>query len=640
MQDSGVQGQSMVNWGVGPMAVAVLFCILIVAITWKKAQTYTVCNSAGCAFFARKFKASLNESAAHPCDNFTAFVCDGWTRYNKFSVRQDLMVNALSTLSKVSRAVQTTGKTNKPADGAMALFLSCYAVLQGQADQLLTVKRLLAAANITWPRRQSKPDVLLTLLYSSVKLRWSPLFNIDIDTSVDYGTEVFLMPFDDNQILRRKFKSLQGAAEGDRRAYFNFLSDKFGSTAAGEGDVTYEEVVNLCDAILVPLFDALQEQSTPEAINSSVLLQAKLTTSRWESALALHNVTGKPITYSTAALPYIAKFFELWNTYGENDTHLLVSWCTIQVAALYTNDKLIANYYGSEETALAEHGAFCLSKAYLVGKFSLFADYSSHVIDKDGRQDLERIAQNVRHAFHSRLQGWTHYEAVRTVVNDWHSVATVFKAFDASEGNGENDTHVDCAFGESLPDNWRKAAIPLKTMRSDKVYMAMKSLKLHVVLYDDFVLLPFSASFPLYDINATAAVNYGGVGKEMALSLSGLFYDTYWRFKQAKNSIVNVSKCIGGREALSNSLEVVAMNALYDAYMIASAGRDVRLVELEKYTSSEIFFIASCYSKCSGSMGSTYGDCNEALRHVEAFAVAFECPRNANMNPERPCRLF
>ncbi|KAH9368085.1 hypothetical protein HPB48_002718 [Haemaphysalis longicornis] len=498
---------------VGLIGSGILLWIFIVVVAWKEAKPYTVCKTGGCTVFSTKLKASLNETVAHPCDNFTAFVCDGWTRSNKFSVRENLVVNALGTLSKVSRVVQTTAKTKTPADAALAFFRSCDAVLQGRADQLLTVKRLLAAANITWPRRPSAPDVLQTLLYSSVKLRWSPLFNIEIDTTVDYGTEILLMPFDDNRILRRKFKSLQRAAEGDRRAYFNFLRDKFGSTASGEGDATYEEVANVCEAVLVPLFEALHEQSTPEAINTSVLLQAKLTISRWESALALFNVTEKPITYSTEALPYIEKFFALWRAYGENNMHLLVSWCTVQIAALYANRGLITNYYGSDESALVEHSAFCMSKAYLIGKFALFADYSSHVLNKDGRQDLENIAHTVRHAFHSRLQAWKHYEPVRTVVNDWDSIATVFNAFDTGIEIAKKDSQIYFVLGDSLPDNWRKAAIPLKTMRSDKVFMAMKSLELHVVLYDDFVLLPFSAAFPLYNLDATASIKYGGIGK-------------------------------------------------------------------------------------------------------------------------------
>ncbi|XP_077564993.1 uncharacterized protein LOC144180538 isoform X2 [Haemaphysalis longicornis] len=581
------------------------------------------------------FKASLNETVADPCDNFTAFVCDGWTRHNKYSVRQKLAVNALRTMSELSRVAQTATMATTPAEGAMAFFRSCDAVLRGDTDQLHTVKRLLAEANITWPRRATTPDVLETLLHTSVKLRLSPLFNIEIDMTVDYGTDVFLMPFDDSRLLRRKFDFLYSATEGEQRAYFNLLRDRFGSTKAQEREVTFEEVADLSISMLVPMFESLKKQSIPD-----VLLQDSLATSRWESGLALYGVKQKPITYSTEALPYIEKFFELWSVYGETKTHLLVSWCAIQIAALYANQELIVNYYGSEERALVEHGAFCLSKAYLIGKFSLFADYTAHILYRNGRRDLEEIAHNVRRAFHSRLQAWLYYEPVRTVVADWDSVATVFNAFDAGGGNIANDTQLYPVMGDSLAENWKNAAITMKTMRSDKVFMTLLSSGLHVVFYNDFVLLPFAASFPLYNVDATDAVKYGGIGKEMALSLSGLFYDTYWRFSQANHSIANVSKCMGGPQALTNNLEAVAINALYDAFKDASAGRDIRLVGLEKYTASQIFFIASCYAKCPGSMDISNEDCNTALRHVQAFTIAFRCLQRDFMNPEERCHLF
>ncbi|KAK8758557.1 hypothetical protein V5799_003811 [Amblyomma americanum] len=607
-------------------------------------KAYVTCATDGCALYAHRLAESLNASAADPCQNFTLFVCDGWRRNNAYSVRQNLTVAALWALSQLAHRVHPPNKGQTAAQRGAAFYRSCDAVLRNDRDELPVVKKLLAEAKIDWPRRPEQPDVLHTLFYTSVRLRWSPFFNIEIDTTTSYATEVFLMPFEDFQLVERKYVSMEKSGVAERRRYFDILCDEFGASQADQTVVSFEEVEDVTQRMLVPLLESLPNERKAETISTAWLHRpgAQPSKARWQSALASYGVPNETVIYETEVLPFVTQFFGLWERYGEAMTEILVSWCTVQVAALYANQRLISNYYGTRDAALFHQGAFCLSKAYLVAGFSVFdPEGSGHTGSYTGDK-VANIAFFVRRSFLGRLEGWKHFEPQRAVVADWDSLSVVFSAADGHGAKVVTDNRSYPDMGDSLAENWRDAAVPLRVMRHDAAYVALKSSQYHVVLKHDIVLLPFATALPQYHPNATEAVNYAGLGKEVALALSQSFLDTYILFEPAKTAIETVSSCMGTLHgaSLSNNLEVLALGAVFDAYKNITGDEEIRLVGLEQYSASQIFFIASCYAKCAGTFSREFEDCNGALRHFEAFSHAFGCPRNSHMNSARRCHLF
>lgn len=624
-------------------SLAIVIIIIILGPNGTIPSDHPTCTTEGCTLYAQRLLASLNASAAAPCYNFKEFVCDGWKRRNTYSVRQNMTVTALDALTELAHSAHVPLKGQTTAQKGLAFFRSCDAVLKKDRNELVTVKKMLAEAKIEWPRRPTQPDVLYTLFYSSIRLRWSPIFNIEIETTDTYATRVFMMPHEDFDIVARKYTSLKKAEATERRAYFDVLGDEFGASAADQTVVSFKEVDNSGQVMLEPLLDALAKERKPTAISTAWLYRpgADPSKARWQSVLASYGVKGnETVIYETETLPFVTEFFNLWARYGEAMIEVLVSWCTVQVAALYANQRLVANYYGTQDAALLRYGAFCLSKAYLIAGFSVFAPYVGEEVAQPDRRDVEDIALSVRRAFHARLMTWEHYEPERTVVGDWDSVSFVFRPFYGEDMGVSNVTRSYPDMGESLAENWRNAAVPLEIIRSDKAYAALKSLKLHILLDYDFLLLPFAAAFPYYHPNATRPMKYGGVGKEVALALSEAFLDTYARFDDAKKAIDSASICMTGAPDSRSNLEAIALQALFDAFNNASSDKDVRLPGLDDYTASQIFFIASCYAKCSGSSGDTDEDCNVAFRYVSAFADAFKCPPLTYMNPADPCHLF
>ncbi|KAL3229348.1 hypothetical protein MRX96_023659 [Rhipicephalus microplus] len=144
---------------------------------------HATCTTDGCTLYAQKLLASLNTSAGGPCHNFKEFVCGGWKRRNSHSVRQNMTVAALDALAELAHTAHVPLKGQTSAQKGLAFFRSCEAVLKNDRNELATVKRMLAEAKIDWPRRPTHPDVLSTLFYSSIQLRWSPIFNIEIETT-------------------------------------------------------------------------------------------------------------------------------------------------------------------------------------------------------------------------------------------------------------------------------------------------------------------------------------------------------------------------------------------------------------------------------------------------------------------------
>ncbi|XP_037574468.1 endothelin-converting enzyme 2 [Dermacentor silvarum] len=542
---------------------------------------YVTCDTDGCSLYAQKLRASLNASASDPCYNFKEFVCDGWRRRNTYSVRQNMTVTALDVLADLAHSVNVPTKGQTTAQKGAGFFRSCDAVLRNDKDDMAVVKKLLREAKIEWPRRPAEPDVLHTLFYSSIRLRWSPIFNIEIETTKTYATRVFLMPYEDFDLVARKYISLKKSEAAERRAYFDVLGDEFGAAAADQTVVSFEEVENTLQVMLDPLLDAmLKEERKPLAISTAWLYRpgADPSKARWQSVLASYGVEGnETIIYETEALSFVMEFFNLWARYGEAMTEILVSWCTVQVAALYTNQRLVTNYYGTQDATRFQYGAFCLSKAYLIAGFSVFAPYVHEEMKPSARGDAEVIALSVRRAFLTRLMAWKHYEPERIVLGDWDSVSVVFSPFDSDTTSISNGNLSYPDMGESLAENWRDAAVPLDIIRSDMVYVALKSLKLHVVLDHDFLLLPFATAFPNYHPTVHKAIKYAGVGKEVALALSEAFLDTYARFNEAKRAIDSASICMAGAPDFVSNMEAIALSALFDAFRNALDGKDIRL---------------------------------------------------------------
>ncbi|XP_070394478.1 uncharacterized protein [Dermacentor albipictus] len=313
------------------------------------------------------------------------------------------------------------------------------------------------------------------------------------------------------------------------------------------------------DATFLALLSANLRTSHPrlEHLEAGDLFSGEVVPeSRWRSALAAYGVSlgeGHRLLVRSENVDFVHAFIDTWETIGEADTHVFLSWCTVQLAALFTRRSLIVSFYGSHRGAQLMHGAFCLARTYLLAGDAAFAGYSADVLYAGSRRQAEALAAMVRQQFRSSLAQWLHRNGNVTIVADWNSTDVMFRivaaAIRVADGGLMNHTQLHYPdTGDSLVANWRNAVAAGRTVVSpsrSSLLTALEALAFHAEVDNDFVLLPYAFSFPLYDADALLAINYAGLGGQVAQALGELFLKAYRNSSsQAMESISQFTKCL------------------------------------------------------------------------------------------------
>ncbi|XP_077484593.1 uncharacterized protein LOC144094549 [Amblyomma americanum] len=632
-------------WGGSCVAALGLSLVLLLAVSLIRRRPpagHEVCRSHACNEFSRRLRASINESVS-PCDSFAHFVCDGWHRANKLSVREASFKAVLGRISRLTSIMSRDGDSEHAR--RCAFFGSCKDVFTGRSDEAAAVRAALREARIVWPRRPREPvDALQAILYSSLKLHWSAVLHVQL-SEVDGKTHVLLTPVHGFAVPLEKALELRGRITA-KRQYFDLLFEQIGALPAHTDDsVSLDETLTVEERLLWPLRNNFLTPARKDFIESSALFlhAANLSEARWKKALsALGASVSREVIFWTENAGFVMKFFNLWLKHGEADAFLFVSWCTVQLAALYANRRLIISYYGEEERAAVMHGAFCLGKAYLILGNAAFSRYRTDILFPGARISAESMTIAVREAFLRRLTRWEFYDEKETVIGDWNSTTDVFSIIDAVyKANTANGSQRLPNVTGSLVHNWRTLAVQYSLYASNAAYTAIQRLELHVQLKNDFALLPHAFSFPLYAVDGVPAVNFAGVGSEMTLAMSRLLLDAYSASKGAREAFDRFKECLGTAEPASSLLAFLALDTLAEVLEEGSwMSAEKRLVGFEVYSTPQLFFMAACYAKCGGASTDAAEDyCDAALRNVEAFPRAFHCTLGSPMNPERKCSL-
>ncbi|KAL3201290.1 hypothetical protein MRX96_043018 [Rhipicephalus microplus] len=303
-------------------AVMLTFVVRLLTGGPSNTAVVRVCHTHECHEYGRRLSSSLN-SSVRPCDSFTKFVCDGWTRDNELATYELLVAQGLDSVAR------TLGWH----DRAIAAKICCTAI----ATTWLPFRDALREAGITWPRRPSEADVLHTVLATSLRLGWDVLFRFvplrspRSGLAVNPGKTIVV-------VFKRKMAS-QFTRRG--REYFSLLRSSMlphdaiemdKTSTAIKDEISLQEVTAL-DELTSPLLSAAYNvpTTTPESADHMMdIPKIGLSRARWAAALrefGLDNVT----ELVTANQEYLLAFLDLWMSLGENSTHVFVSWYTVQV---------------------------------------------------------------------------------------------------------------------------------------------------------------------------------------------------------------------------------------------------------------------------------------------------------------------
>ncbi|KAL1468963.1 hypothetical protein MTO96_025130, partial [Rhipicephalus appendiculatus] len=312
----------------------------------------------------------------------------------------------------------------------------------GDRDELEGVKRALAEAGVTWPHRPpDTPDALRTLLFTAIRLGWPAVLRVHIVGSGDDEQQsphkeptILLTPSHEFVMLARKHVSLL-EAPASRHAYFALLRDSF---ASGTGEaVTFAVTRDVEDDFLFLATVLSTSTSRSVQLEASALFTGKLAPeSRWRSALSAYGLSlekGRRLLVQTEHVDFLRAFIDAWETNGEADTHLFVSWFTVQLAALFARRSLIVSFYGSHRGAQVMHRAFCLARTYLLYGGAAFAGYSADTLFAIMRRNAEALALTVREKLRTSIAQWPLRNESTAIAIDWNSTDVMFKVLRYSE---------------------------------------------------------------------------------------------------------------------------------------------------------------------------------------------------------------
>ncbi|XP_054926519.2 endothelin-converting enzyme 1-like [Dermacentor andersoni] len=637
------------------VSLAVLLSFLLWLLEGGERDPSATCTSHACREYAQLLLASLNLSVK-PCHSFTRFVCDGWRRRQLLGVQEEAFGSASEKIARIVRAIDVHPSGQKPLERAAMLYRSCIAVLTTPMGEFADVKAALRAASVTWPHRPppiERRDLLRMMFHCDYTLGWSAVFRVDPELYKN-STKAYVLTDSGFNFIVRQYHERH--SEAHRELYFTRLRNAFRDTDEGAASdvITFNETQRLEENMFGPLIAAFHKNAPKvSTVPADVVYNASanLSLDRWTEVFQREGVelVGQ-LEFRTWNLPFFSTFVDLLAKHGELDMYAYVSWCTVQVAALFASDELVVNFYGHPQRALVYHGAFCLSRAYIAASKALLSDYAREVLPAVARRHAESIALAVRAAFLERLSTWTDYDADVSVIGSWEEVSLTFSIFAPPPEHNFTDIIVG-EMGDSFLQNWQNAWNSRTNYRAIDIKIAITAIETLAFSADveyrkDFILMPYVLSFPYYDTNAMSPLNYGGFGAQVAFAVGQRFHDTYLSAGVGGDSFRTFLSCISNRslsvertDTASLFAEVVSLGALVDAYHNVSDNR--RLVLLERMTDKQLLFIAICYAKCIGSYYIVNDSmCDVVLQNVPEFSKAFDCMPGTPMNPHQQCKLL
>ncbi|KAL1420851.1 hypothetical protein MTO96_023703 [Rhipicephalus appendiculatus] len=556
---------------VGSCLVAVLAVVVVVVVVLMPSRPIpppSACWTHECLEYGKLLRSSIDDSVL-PCHNFTRFVCGGWRREHRLSVREELYERAIERMTRLVRTIEVPATDQNSVQLAAAIYRSCDDVLQGVRDDLVAVKKYLLDAGIAWPRRSRNRDVVYTLLFSSLRLGWHVILRVQPRWSEKGATTFLVDPGGAFHLVRRPHDF------NDFEQYFKLLTETFGGAGGNNDTVSFEDVVEAEGFFRDTLAAAYNDRTEYQVFPERTFLG--LGESRWIGVLKRLNFSvGRPFQVLTTARRFVYDFFHLWDNYGEEGAYGYTSWCTVQVAALYANRQLVLNYHGgSARKAQAYYGAFCVTAAFTFSRYALLGGYNIEVLRGQTRSVAEDVTRIVGDSFLRRLSGWQHFNSNVEVVTNWSSLSGAFRGFEAARDETRGPTGLDMT--DSFVENWRLSTL-VPSSPDDWVLVAVIDSLEMFALYvvgdrRDFQLLPVALSFPFFDLGLNAPVNYGGLGAHVAWALGLLFLTAYGSDQSLKATVEQLKNCIAGKSKATDADAVTSIAVTAGALLEALEGQ-------------------------------------------------------------------
>ncbi|KAL1482711.1 hypothetical protein MTO96_033602 [Rhipicephalus appendiculatus] len=336
----------------------------------------------------------------------------------------------LSTVRFINAVISSARREDVPAEGQTAsqraarLFKTCDDVVTQDTDYVPRIRGYMRDANLHWPqhpatRDTSSVDVLSSMLQISDKWGWPCFFEFYTRGSHD-SFELTVHPTIHLEQFKHNAINL-GVGSPAHRRYFETLYSHYGSGIVD--GVTFEEMMDYEAEVLDP---ALYEFFSPPEIYVFQRDSSDVSGmwERWTSAIGRHyNLTGNELIEIVASRrQYFLLMLHLIET-KEEIVELVIGWLCVQYTSWFSNRELIANFYNYPEDTDRLHRRVCLAFTMSLTGIALVVPFVQGVYTEPVRDDVSRIAREVRR---------TVYQTLNEATYPWHEIGSVFRFLDTA----------------------------------------------------------------------------------------------------------------------------------------------------------------------------------------------------------------
>lgn len=341
------------------------------------------------------------------------------------------------------------------------------------------------------------------------------------------------------------------------------------------------------------------------------------------------------------------------NVYNESWVHLYTGWLAVQLVAPLLSKHIAEHIYGSWSAALSARTLYCLSIVERRLGWAVLAAAELEFASSEVRQGIRDIVFGIRNVTRRLLREQpSTTSSWPTAVTD-ENLTEIFwlesrfpsmEALDAMYSNyADMGPHIFTNWENSVGGVSGYATVPTTPL----YYLSgLSEAPFFDVLWNNTDRIPHSPSlvvkphnmvFPMYSQNATAGLNYGTLGAQMAW---GLLEDVADNRSQLESLASNCDRqqMSRPRETAVFARLAASQRILFTAFRESAGDSDVRLPDLRDYSETAIFFLVGCFLRCDDDTAlDSEAECNEPLKRNPHFAETFHCAMGATMSSNLSC---
>ncbi|XP_064454870.1 neprilysin-1-like [Ornithodoros turicata] len=675
--------------------ISIILCVAAFVPSYVMRRPFVVeeviCTSRVCEAASDMLNHSINDEL-DPCDDFYAYVCDGWQKSHLLRPQESQRSVFGDVDEKVRNRMHqfllnaTTNETRSDIKYLAVLYKACIKSLTPEGNGVVSMKRFLRRLGMFWPDLEvdvarNGTDILETLVSLSMTWNVEILFSYSVKSlskskgAIVFGPPVALIPgkvTDAKKERYTKFIVSMAFLFGRRSNYDDFAK----RIVAIETDIARLRVQERASVtLMVQELDNLCAdfpwQSWLLVLNKNLPRDAALTPDK--SVIVHHPAyVGRLLTYFlNHEYPEDIKAYlalRVLLTYGQTTYEIR----HLEEIMLYTGKEIRQDYV----VKTCQHWTSHLVRDAWNG-FVVAALTTTSTLD-----GISKLVSNIKQVFIRRIQsvswmdaqtkGIAALKANNIVFNIPSLSATDDKAYRSLQ-HLQGD-FLDMVFTvNQLAKTDKLFSLSQIVDHSDAAATHSKANAVYVYSINTVNINAALLVSPFFVEGLPLAMNYGGIGVVIAheiihgFDVSGRLYDDIGGFNDWWTNTTSAgyrasARCFAEQmQALAHQRgsvtleENVADNGglrcAYSAYALAASAATgvVELKGLDNLEEEQLFFVNYCYKFCgtvhtADSQDSPYPlgrfRCNVPIMNFPEFATAFECEPGSAMNPSNRCAVW